>query len=441
MKLRRSRILLTLPLYIGGVSASAAADEPCDVRRALERAASDLSAGRADAALRALSCVEASEPNNPWLSYYTGAAHLQLEDVYAAITSLNRAEAAINQADDQDAPLVERIRRLRRRAQRSVLQVSLRIGLAYDTNVSFLDDTALREDIIAGEEDALFESKWSFAFTPISTHEHALTVGADVSESLHFRIDEFNIRATSGFFRYARHIGGGSEVSAQYEWNIVDLDNRDYLTRNALVLGWRHEWTATGRPLQLVETAILCGIEDQDYHYPVARDFRQDGLVQSIGVQQRLSWHPESTIPWDCTARLGYTFSDYDTDGREYDRHGHHATVAVELPLLDPSQWDAYLLIPDRPLWITLTYDWEYERYRSSRASRSRTSRKRRDRTSTYGVTLSQVLTEGRQRQPDLFLHLLARWTDANSNVRTTTRATPFTFEKLVVGVQLEWSW
>ncbi len=438
MKLTRFNSLLPLVLFTGTMNVATGADQACDVRQALERAALQLSAGRADAALHALSCVSETEPNNPWLWYYTGAAHLQLGNTYLAIENLARALDLLQESGMSSAGLFDRAGRLHRKAQRSVLQVSLRMGMAYDTNVSFLDDSALREDIIAGEEDGLFESRLTVSFAPIKTRDHSLTFGAEATNTAHFRIDEFDIMATAGFARYAFRLDGASEVSAQYEFDIIDLDNRPYLTRNALTLAWRYEWPRAKQTMRLVDTVVSYGIEDQDFHYRVARDFRQDGLVQSIGVLQRIIWHPVPSVPWECTGRLGYIFSEFDTDGREYDRRSHRAMFDVELPLLNPSQWDEFLIIPDKPAWLAFVYDWEYARYSGSNAT-ERDSRKRRDRTSTYGLTLSQVLSRGQHR--DLLVHFHARWTDADSNVRTANEATPFTFDKFVVGVQFEWSW
>ena len=41
----------------------------------------------------------------------------------------------------------------------------------------------------------------------------------------------------------------------------------------------------------------------------------------------------------------------------------------------------------------------------------------------------------------EVVLHLFVNFSDVNSNVTTREDATPFSYEKVVAGFQLQWSW
>jgi len=107
------------------------------------------------------------------------------------------------------------------------------------------------------------------------------------------------------------------------------------------------------------------------------------------------------------------------------------------MPLVNPHHPDRFLLLPNKPLWLEFMYEWEYARFDNDSLF-DRRGRNRRDHTSLFGLTLSQVLLRNRQR--DLVLHVIARYMDADSNVRFADGSNPFTFDKFVLSQSLRHS-
>ena len=64
----------------------------------------------------------------------------------------------------------------------------------------------------------------------------------------------------------------------------------------------------------------------------------------------------------------------------------------------------------------------------------------RTDLITTLSFGVSQKLIED-DRWGDLILHGLINWTNANSDVTGRDGVDPFTYDRVVYGVQLEWAW
>jgi len=412
-------------------------EDPPDVRRALENAAVELSVGRPEAALRALNLVESAEPSNPWLAFYRGAARLQLDEPYRAMAELDRAWRFAHAAPKIDATLLARIKRLRRDARRRVLQVSLRLGVAHDSNVAFIGQGALTRGLVADDEDELFESRFTAAFAPLMDSRRSLTFGVAAVHSWHFRIDEFDVQDYTGFVNYEHALGSHTDLSLSVRASAVYLGNESYLNGAGADVAWRYDWPQVGRAIRWLDSTIHAGLTREDFRFLVTAELDQDGWVPSAGVVQRFVIPSATGGPAALIGRFGYVFHRYETDGSEYERDTHRVYCGVEMPLMHPFRPGAYLVLPDKPLWLELTYDWEFARHDNASVLDARGDA-RRDRTGTYGVRLSQVLLENKH---DLVLHLLARYMDADSNIRFTDRSSPFTFDKFVVGVQFEWTW
>lgn len=409
-----------------------------DVRAALERAAVELNLGRPAAALHALKSVAELEPDNPWLAYYESAASLQLDAPYDAMTSLDRAWDLADGAPTRDEALLRRIEAIRTEARRRVLQVSLRLGIAYDTNVAFLGEGAVTADLVTGDDDWLFESRFSVAFAPIMERGTSLTVGASAVNSWHFRIDEYDVQEYSSFVQYARSLGPQTEALLGLRVFRVLLGNESYVNAAAGTLGLRYEWPGSKEPLRLLDSTIEAGAEFRDFRFPVDDELDQDGWVSWAGFVQRFTLAQKDQPHAALTGRIGYAFSHYDTDGSEFDRNAHRILFGFDMPLMNPDRPGEYLILPDKPLWMGFTYDWEFARHRNDSVF-TRRDEARRDRTNTFGLTLSQVLIDTPDRE--LILHVIAGYTDADSNIRLPDRTRPFTFDKYVFGLQFEWSW
>src|SRR5262245_11983461 len=147
------------------------------VRAALESAAAQIAEGKYSAALETLNKVEAREPDNPWMWFYRGTAHLQLGEPYRAMDAYDRALAILKDLDEPDKELTAKIRQQRFTARRQVLHLSLSMGLAYDTNVSYVgSSTGL--NIVSGKPDMLFGTQVQLDYVPVATADHAVTIGA-----------------------------------------------------------------------------------------------------------------------------------------------------------------------------------------------------------------------------------------------------------------------
>ncbi|MFQ5489201.1 MAG: hypothetical protein ACE5GE_00655 [Phycisphaerae bacterium] len=419
--------------------AALAQDQPShDVRAALEFAATLLAADMPEKALRTLNEVQRREPNNPWLGFYRGTAHVQLGAPYAAMESFDRSLEILASLGDPDPELAERIGRLRSQARRQVFGVSFSLGLAYDTNVTFLGDAGTL-DIIANQPDGRFGSSLRIDFAPLADREQTLTFGARLSHSWHFGIEQFNFQDYGGYLRYAHRLGRRWELSLQYDYDLSYLGNEPFLSSHGLTPAVTYRWPVSANPLSLRETSIFYRFGAQDYLFEVDPAFDRDGIRHAVGIEQRLDLRPIRNADWLWSLSAGYRFESFATDGSEFDRFGHNFHLGVEVPLVNPANPAEYLLLPDKELLFGFTADWQLNHYRN-RSLSDENSGRRSDLITTLGFSLSQTLID----DPDLgqlVLHTVINWTNANSNVTTQDRVSPFTYDKLIYGVQLAWSW
>lgn len=409
------------------------------VQHALESAAVALNAGHPEQALEALGPIESIEPDNPWLLFYQGTACLQQGKPYDAMERLDRAADFVMGSEDPNTDLLERIRRLRQIARREVLSFSLTVGLAYDSNVTFLGGDVVSGDFISGEEDGVFDSRISLAFAPIKDELQSLVVGVSASNSLHFRVDSFDAQDYKALIRYSRKLDRHSTLSLLYEYDFVLFDNEAFLSSHAGELAWHFDWLMNPAPLRLTRSVVSYRVEARDFRYPVEAVFDRDGLRHVVGFEQQFQFTPISELPWIWEGRVGYRFEYVETKGQEFDRLAHLLHFGVAFPLLHPVHPEQYLLIPDKELRLELLVNCEIVEYRRKSAN-DRAGRQRDDLIMTYGAVLSQTLTR-RADAGDVTLHLIARWMDADSTLRTTGDVSPFTYDKFVYGLQIEWSW
>ena len=127
------------------------------------------------------------------------------------------------------------------------------------------------------------------------------------------------------------------------------------------------------------------------------------------------------------------------TEGTEYDRNDHNFYVGVSLPLLNPMSPNDYLILPDRELLFRFMVNWQLGDYRHW-SQLDRFHRRRDDQINTYAFTVSQKIID----DPDwgeLTLHGIINWMDARSNLITSDWSDPYTYDKVVYGAQLQWSW
>jgi len=426
-------------LLIRAPAASAQAADGQVVQSALDQAAAMLQSDRARAALTALAPAETLEPLNPWLWYYRGLAHMHLRNAYVAIECFDRVLDRLAELGDPDPDLASSARHCRRRARQKVLRVTARAGLAYDTNVSFLGDVAAGLGLVSGEPDGKFGSSAEIWYAPIATEDHELCVAARLGHTWHFEIDAFDYQDYGASIRYAHWLGERWEASIQYDYDYTLLGNDSFLSNHALTPGIQYHWPTSTDWFALNKTGVYYQFNGRDFLFDVEPEFDRDGVANGVGVEQCFEFRPlpDTTHKGDLT--LGYRYDSISTEGTEFDRNAHNCYVGVGLPILNPWAPDRYLILPDKELAFRFSVNWEIADYRE----RSRIDDRRRHRhdvTTTYGFSLSQKLVEDPD-YGDLTLHGIINWTDAESNLTANQGMEPFTYDKVVYGMQLEWSW
>ncbi len=430
---------LALLLAVSTPSKAQQKEKPNDVQHSLELAAVLLNSGDAPKAWEVLDDVETAEPENPWLWYFRGIANTQLGRAYPALACLDRSLELLSSTNPPDELLSSLVRAQRQSVRREVFNISLRLGSTYDTNVTFLGGNAIAEGLIANEKDGAFGSEFSVFFAPLQDESQMLTLGFQAANLWQFRVDAFDVQDYTAMVRYAHRLTPRSTLSFEAEENVIYLGNDPYLFKPTGTVEWKYSWPSSSSVVHLIESSAFYRIESRDFRYQVERDFDRDGVSHMVGVAQEVRFRPIPAFDWYWDAQLGYHFEDVRTQGTEFDRRVQVASAGVAMPLVRPKDTTKYLLSPDKPLWLAFRADWEVSRYRNDSLN-DRHDRKRVDRIGTYRLMLSQLLRKDVDRG-DVTLSTVLQWSDANSNLRTTSDTNPFTFDKFVFGLQIEWSW
>jgi hypothetical protein len=414
------------------------ADDIDATRQALEAAAIHVRMGQFDEALTRLDEVESAEPDNPWMHYYRGGALAGRGDFYEALHAFDQALASLDALGD-DPELRQLIRTDRANARRNVFNASLTMGLAYDTNVSFLGGGSSDLDLIAGRGNGVFDMTSQIDFAPIATKEHTLAGGLRTLQTRNFEIEQFDLQVYGAYLRYSRRFDEHWEATIRYDNDVTLLNNESFLSNHAFSTSLRYRWLLPGEVIVPDATQIFYRLELRDFLFETDPDLDRDGLTHYVGVEQSFKVQPITEFPWVWDISTGYQYGSISTEGEEFDRKTHDFLVALDMPLLNPVQPDQFLILPDRELRFRFDARWQIADYQN-KSSFDRRRNVRDDLITDYGFTLSQTLLD----DPDdgrVVLRGLIRWTDAESNIVLTDRSSPFTYDKFVYGVQLEWSW
>lgn len=439
----RSRWVLAASLLVLASPAASRAEDasPVTVEASLARAAGLLSEQNPGAALQTLLAVERAEPENPWLWFLRGRAHLQLEEPYLAMESFDRALDSIAKAQSPDEALAERIRAERRLARRQVHSLSLRAGFAYDSNATY---TGGGVAIISGKRDykAVTGINWDFA--PIATREEAWIVGLRLNDSWYTDIHEFNEQAYGGYARYVRRLSEEWRVEVQYDLDFSLLDRDSFLWEHSIGPRVVYHWPAPATPTtenaeaiaqsapraRWLETSFNYSLQHRDFLFSTRREFDRDGLVNSFGVEQSARVRPFGQLAWDWNVSAGYRLDLMPTEGSEFDRVTHDFSLGFLLPMKG-------VFLANQPASLRLSAEWELDDYANGSLYDHR-SRERRDLLTTLGLVFSQTLADN-EKDGEVLLHAIFQWTDADSNIRDRELGQPFSYEKTLAGIQLEW--
>ncbi len=410
--------------------APAQTDAPPPVQSDLDAAAELVQSNRPREALQRLDTVESREPDNPWVWFYRGLAHLEIGNWYTSMESLDRAQDLLSAHGDPDPNLAEAIRRYRGKARNQVFGVTLNLGLAYDSNVTFLGSGGAGLDL-AGRGDGKFTSRLQFAYAPIATEAETLTVGVRIVDSWHFAIEEFDDQDYGATFRYVRALNDRWSAAIQYDYDITYLGNEPFSSAHAITPSLIYTWPGMSESLRPTESTLTYRIEGRDFLFDTDPRFDRDGYTNAISLEQKFALRPIVDSHWTWDIAAGYSLDSVATEGREFDRLDHTFYLDVAVPLTNP--W-----LPQKDLTFRFNANWQIADYRND-SLLDGDADERSDFLTTLTAVISQKLVTVAERG-DLTVHGIVGWSDANSNVTTTAGASPFTYDKWIAGVQLEWS-
>jgi len=426
--------------FIATQTPLAAADTPdLSVREALESAVEHLNQQAPRRALGCLTIVERGEPHNPWLAYLRGQAYLLLGRPAAALAQLDRAQTLLSSAAMDDPELARAIASLRTLAQRRRLHIDLRSGVAYDTNVTFLDDAAASPGLIAGEQDARYGHRFSIDYAAYDDGSSYFTFGGGAAQSIHFHVEDFDFTNYEGHLSFGHRFSNHLEAELRLGYDFSRLGGDDFSAMSRVGAQLSYYWDQAPSPIAPQATHLFYQVERRDFLFATTPEFDRDGLAHFVGLEQTFQIRPAHGIDWNWNLRLAYRFGHIATDGSEFDRQEHRFGLGVTIPLIHPTKPGAYLIFPDKPLQLSLDAEWQMDRYRHASLTDADSDR-RRDLISSYSLVLSQTLIDD-PKGGKLVLHGIVNYSDAASNVKLEDRTSPFSYEKAVYGLQLQWSW
>lgn len=405
----------------------------------LAEAAAALAREDAPAALRHLDRVAISEPLNPWMLYYRGAALLLLRKPYDAMSAFDAADDRLLELGDPDPALRDRIAEHRRLARRQVFALDLELGLAYSTNVTFTGAGAQEVGLISGRSDGSVGALARWSFAPVATDADLLAVSIQTAQMRQFKVEEFDYQDYGLSLGYAHRWSEDWESSIAYVYDFSVLERDSYLSNHALILGLDRHWTRRDTWLRSRRTGVFYRLEGRDFLLPTGPEFDRDGVAHAVGIEHAVQLQPSAHVPWICDLSAGYVFESVHTEGREFDRQGHDFFLRCGAPLLNPADPSQYLLIPDQEARLEFDALWELDRYRHGSLF-DRERRHRRDLLTTLSLRFSQLLRRD-VRYGDITLRAIISWSDSDSNVRTRDAGTPFSYDRMFYGLQIAWSW
>jgi len=416
-------------------AATAPASAPSDESRVfslLDQAARSLSAGRYRDALAGADQIESDEPNNPWLWYMRGAARAPLGEPYKAMAALDRAAALIDPDDPDAARLLELIRRQRRDARRRTLSLTLETGLAYDTNVTFFGTGASSLGAISGQADGKYLQRFLIDYAPIADANQTLAISARLAHSWHFDIEEFNYQDYGMTVQYTRRLADRLDALLRYDFDMALLGNKSFGLDHIFSPGLLYHWEPSDRAFRPLESRVNYVFESRDFLFDTDPMLDQDGFANGVAAEQSFRLRPVPNHNWACDLTFGYRYLSVPTQGEEFNRYEHQWYLGWLAPLHNP-------LLPDKQLLFRFQADWLLAQYRYP-SEFDAGGRSRRDLIPALTFALSQKLVEDLDLG-DLTLHFVIIWSDADSNVVTEDFGEPFTYDRSVFGVQLEWNW
>ncbi len=342
------------------------------------------------------------------IRFYRGLVHLQQRNREAARQAL---QESVDLAPDSD---------IGRRSQdildqivdRRPWELSLQMGLDYDTNVTLRGDHVQR---LSGENtgvDWRFGLSSAFTYRLIDNDDFVLGVGANTFNSWHGEIEDFDVQ-DYGANAYLAHTPAEADwltLSVRYDWDFALVDRRSFLARHRLTpqVDIRESEWAGGTLFYQFDCRNY-------YHQPDDWRLDRDGITHAFGVVQRFKLAEIYNRP--LTLALSYRFEDVGTDGTEFATDNHIFALEAGMPLPGDFTFD-------------FLSEFEIQNYRH-RSLFDLDRSKRRDFIHTFVFALTKRFSE----------HLSARFlmslTNDDSSIRDDSGQEFFSHDRIVYGVNV----
>jgi hypothetical protein len=342
---------------------------------------------------------------------------LWLDEQVSARADLRRVADDLSRAADQDyvTALVDDVTPLLERVERECRpwDLSLHLGLDYDTNVPQIGRNVGIPRDFGRRKDLRFGSSFDFNYRPHISDHLELGLGGGVSSSWHADLDEFDEQGyrSHAYVRY--RATDWLDLGLRYEYEFSLLGREDYLSRHRVTPYLSILEDFRGR------TTVYYQFEPQRFFDVPAvvssPPFDRSGDLHAVGLTQELTLG--QLYAREVLFEVGYRYENVSTSGTEYDSRISVLSVGLTVPL----SWD---------LTFFFAGEWAWEDYKR-RSTLDRFRRRREDFVQMYLFGLSRQITENVVVQGQIL------WVDDDSNVITADRAAVFSYDRVVYGVSV----
>lgn len=320
--------------------------------------------------------------------YYLGLAYAAQGDFERAIEELELAAASAHVESATAARrLVQQLKIAADGGREKRWEVRLGLGGYFDANVILEPDDFPSFEQITDESDSRLALNAGAGFSLIDSDRGYLDVDYDFYQSLHNRVDAFDLQSHEVRLGGAGEAGRSLRIGAEGGFKAYRLGGDDYL-REAYVKPF-----VGIQPEQRFYTSVFYRFADHNFLVDFFDPIR-DGQNHRVGVDQYFLWDGSDGFVW-----LGYNFRREIPDsamGRDFEFEAHSLRGGARLWLLPRLNLEA-------------TYWYRHEDYRFPN-SRDPLGRPREDRVHTVQVKVRRPLN----RRLTLEFLYLGRWNQSN---------------------------